>query len=87
MRTRSWPLAAGFLLAGFIASAPVAADVSWSGTGWYVEESAIGYDVELISGPYSSEADCNAAKPPDDDTTGDSYSCDYESSDPTVAPP
>lgn len=81
MRTRSWSLAAGFLLAGLIASGPVAADVSWSGTGWYVEGSVSGMDIELMSGPYSSQADCEAAQPADTDTYH--YVCSYETSDPT----
>lgn len=82
MNTRFWSLLTGFILAGLLASAPAAADVSWSGPGWYVEGSATGLDLALISGPYSSKDDCIAAQPADDNEY--MYNCEYETSDPTA---
>ncbi|MGH9550867.1 MAG: hypothetical protein ACRD3W_15915, partial [Terriglobales bacterium] len=66
MRARLWLLAAGFVLAGIvIVSVPARADISWSGAGWYVEETASDFDFVLISGPYSNKTDCEADKPKD----------------------
>ena len=81
MRTRLWSLAGSFVLAGMLAAMPAAAEVAWGGPGWYVEGSQIGLDTTLISGPYSSEAECKAAQPADDSDYA--YGCFYETSDPT----
>ena len=63
VRTKSWILAAGFVLAGM--NLPALAE-GWSGAGWYI---AINLDYNdgqgpmdyLSRGPYSSEAECQAA--------------------------
>ena len=85
MRAHLLPLVSGLVLAGAVASAPARAEGSWTGPGWYVEGSQLGFDSTLISGPYSTEAECKAAQPADDNDYA--YDCEYEQTDPTVSPP
>ncbi len=84
MRMRSWWIFAGLALAG-AASSPVRADGSWTGPGWYLEESESGFDETLLSGPYADEAGCNAVRPADNEDYN--YYCEYEGTDPTVPKP
>lgn len=85
MRIRGWWLFAGLALAG-ATSSPAEADGSWTGPGWYIEESETGFfDETLVSGPYGDEDACNAVKPADDRDY--SYFCVYEGTDPTVPEP
>jgi len=70
----------GLALLGAVASATAEAEVKWSGPGWYVEETSMGFDYALVAGPYSDEASCNASKPADNDDYG--YICINEPSDP-----
>ena len=71
MRWSSVLFAAGLCLA---ASSVRAEDV-WNGPGWYVVSTQ--YGVALWSGPYTSQDECELAKPPDDDPPGSSYSCSF----------
>ena len=71
MRWSSVLFAAGLCLA----ASSVRADDVWNGPGWYVV--ATQYAVTLWSGPYTSQDDCEQAKPPDDDPPGSSYSCSF----------
>ena len=79
MRTRLWSVVGALFLAGALADS-ASAEVSWGGPGWYVEGTEIGIDTTLISGPYSTEDDCKAAQPADDNDYA--YGCFYETSDP-----
>lgn len=67
------------------ASSPAQAGPIWTGPGWYLEETESGFDETLISGPYADEDACNAVRPPDNQDYN--YLCEYEGTDPTVAPP
>lgn len=80
MRMLLWISIAGFGLMGMVASA--SADVNWSGAGYYLGESAMGFDLELISGPYSNEADCKAALSSVPQNEQQDAFCDYFASDP-----
>lgn len=39
-------------------AAPAAADVAWSGPGWYI----LGFPDNLLAGPFASEAACDSEK-------------------------
>lgn len=80
MRTRLWSMMGALFLAGALVNS-ASAEVSWGGPGWYVEGSQIGFDTTLISGPYSTEDECKAAQPADDNDYA--YGCYYETSDPS----
>lgn len=84
MRKRWWWVSAGLVLAG-ITPDLAQADGTWTGAGWYLEESATGFDETLVSGPYADEAACNAIRPAD--SSDYSYFCEYEGTDPTVPKP
>lgn len=79
MNTRLCISVAGLILAGVFVSAVVEADVAWTGPGWYVEATSMGFDYTLYSGPYADEATCNANKPADNNDYG--YVCLYEQTD------
>ncbi len=86
MRARHWSVMVALVLTGVLAAGSARAEVSWGGPGWYVEGTQIGLDTTLISGPYSSEQECKAAQPADDNDYA--YGCFYETSDPSDdAPP
>lgn len=57
MRTKFWILTAGVVAAATTAALPASAGVNWSGAGYYVED----FLLNVIAGPFSSEADCKAA--------------------------
>lgn len=84
MRTRSCWVLMG-LISVAVASGSAQADISWSGAGWYVEATEMGFDAALVSGPYTDEGACNAARPADNDD--ESYYCQYEGTDPNSEQP
>lgn len=84
MRIRPWGSLTGIVLLGTVAGI-AHADASWTGPGWYVEETESGFDATLISGPYSDEDRCKASLPADTDDY--SYYCENEETDPTAAQP
>lgn len=59
MHVKLWALAAGFVLEGM--TAPAMAYVVWTGAGYYLSDDPSFFHGGAISGPYSSEADCDAA--------------------------
>lgn len=76
------------LLAMAVELQPAYADVSWSGAGYYLTElygdplEAPGFDVALVSGPYSNEGDCKSALGALSQDDQDDASCDYYATDP-----
>ena len=85
MRVHVSLLVSGFALISVIVAGSALADGSWAGPGWYVEETATGFDATLFSGPYTDEARCKAALPADTDDY--SYDCIDEETDPTTDSP
>lgn len=83
MRQHLWSLVSGFLLAAIIVSVPARADVTWTGSGWYAEAIDPNFDIILLSGPYSSKADCEPALNQYPQNGDYLFSCTYETSDPT----
>lgn len=63
-------------------SLPANADVNWSSAGYYLSESDYGFDLYLISGPYSNEADCKSAISALSQDDQEVAFCDYYASDP-----
>jgi len=85
MRIHVSLLVSAFALISAVVSDPALADGTWTGPGWYVEETATGFDATLVSGPYADEAQCKAALPADTDDY--SYECIEEETDPTTDSP
>jgi hypothetical protein len=73
----------GALLVLAMASAASAGDPdpNWKGPGWYIVAEALGIAAAIESGPFASEAQCNAAKAPTQTNSPD-YVCEYLTSDP-----
>jgi len=84
MRADRLSLACAFVLAGVLMS-PAQAEGSWTAPGWYVEETSMGFDETLVSGPYADEAQCKAALPANTDDYD--YDCNYEGTDPSASEP
>jgi hypothetical protein len=82
LNARAWTLAAALAAAATLVASPAGADVRWSGAGYYLSKSATGVDVELVSGPYASEAACKADLAAVPQSLQPYTSCDYEASDP-----
>ncbi len=73
------------VLAAMAMPGPAAADVTWSGAGYYVvgdTGDCLDLCVPLYAGPFSTQAQCSAALAalPQDEQKG--ASCDYEAADP-----
>ena len=55
----------------------VSADVPWTGPGWYVTYTEMGFDTEVAAGPFSTQGDCQATLSNYPNTKDADYSCEY----------